>query len=115
MNKKTEKKQTMPEKEKAGKPEGKCNDENCPFHGSLRPRGRVFSEKIVSAKSSRSAIIEINTRHYIPKYERYEKKRKRLQVHNPDCINAKEGDVVKVQECRPISKTKHFVIIEKVS
>ncbi len=114
MDKKTEKKQTMPEKPKAVKPEGKCNDENCPFHGSLSLRGRVFSEKVVSAKSHRTATIVIERRQYMPKYERYEKRRTRLQVHNPDCINAKEGDIVKIQECRPISKTKHFAIIKKV-
>jgi len=115
MNNKTEKKQAMPKKPMLAKPEKECNDKNCPFHGSLRLRGRVFSEKIVSAKSHRTATIGIERRQYIPKYERYEKRRTRLQVHNPDCINAKEGDVVKVQECRPMSKTKHFVIIEKVS
>jgi len=113
---KKQQEQTMPKKpDVSGSKGSECNDKNCPIHGSLKFRGRTFTEKVVSAKSSKSAIIEINTRHYIPKYERYEKKRKRLQVHNPDCINAKEGDVVKVQECRPISKTKHFVIIKKVS
>ena len=109
MNNKTEKKQTIPVKQ-----EKECNDENCPFHGSLRLRGRVFNEKIVSAKAHRTATIEIERRHHIPKYERYEKRKTRLQVHNPDCINAKEGDIVKIQECRPISKTKHFVIIKKI-
>ena len=106
----------MPEKPDApGNKGNECNDKKCPIHRGLKLRGRTFTEKVVSAKSSRSAIIEMNTQHYIPKYERYEKKRKRLQVHNPDCINAKRGDIVKIQECRPISKTKHFVIIEKVS
>jgi small subunit ribosomal protein S17 len=113
MENKTEKKQTMPKKPDVSKSR-ECNDENCPIHGSLKLRGRTFTEKVVSAKSHRTSTIEIKTRHYIPKYERYEKRKTRLQVHNPDCINAKEGDVVKVQECRPISKTKHFVIIKKV-
>ena len=37
-----------------------------------------------------------------------------MKVHNPDCINAKEGDLVGVVECRPLSKTKNFVIIRKL-
>jgi small subunit ribosomal protein S17 len=35
-----------------------------------------------------------------------------MHAHNPPCINAKEGDVVKIAECRPLSKTKKFVVIE---
>ena len=113
MKNKTEKKQTMPKKPDVSKVK-ECSDKNCPIHGSLKLRGRTFTKKVVSSKSRRSAIIEIKTRHYIQKYERYEKRKTRLQVHNPECINAKEGDIVKVQECRPISKTKHFVIIKKI-
>jgi small subunit ribosomal protein S17 len=109
---KSKKEKVSPVPKKQG---GECKDKNCPIHGSLKLRGRTFTGKVVSSKSRRSAIIEINRLNYIQKYERYEKRKTRLQVHNPDCINAKEGDVVKVQECRPISKTKHFVIIKKVS
>jgi small subunit ribosomal protein S17 len=36
-------------------------------------------------------------------------------VHNPECIHAKEGDMVTVMETRKISKMKSFVIIEKQS
>ncbi len=113
MKDKTEKKQTVPKKPDVSKSR-ECNDKNCPIHGGLKLRGRSFTEKVVSAKSRRSATIEINRLNYIRKYERYEKRKTRLQVHNPDCINAKKGDTVKVRECKPISKTKHFVIIEKV-
>ena len=113
MKNKTEKKQTMPKKPDVSKSK-ECSDKNCPIHGSLKLRGRTFTEKVVSAKAYRTATIEMERKNYIQKYERYEKRKTRLQVHNPECINAKEGNVVKVQECRPISKTKHFVIIKKV-
>ncbi len=46
------------------------------------------------------------------RYERYEKRRTRVAAHNPPCINAKEGDKVVIAECRPLSRTKKFVIIE---
>ncbi len=48
------------------------------------------------------------------KYERYEKKRTKLHVHNPECIDANIGDIVRIAETRPISKTKNFVIIENL-
>jgi hypothetical protein len=38
-----------------------------------------------------------------------------VTAHNPDCIKAKEGDVVVIGECRPLSKTKNFIILAKLA
>ena len=62
----------------------------------------------------KTAVIEFERLHFLKKYERYEKRRTKLKVHNPECINAKYGDVVKVIECRPLSKTKNSIIIQKL-
>lgn len=78
-------------------------------------RGRTFTLRIISAKMRRTAVGELERRHYIKKYERYEKRRTRLKLHNPESINAQEGDLVLVRECRPISKTKKFIIVEKLN
>lgn len=94
-------------------PKEKCDDKHCPFHGKLPVKGRTFVGKVKSAAMHRSATVEWPRIIYVPKYERYMKKRSRLKVHNPDCINAKVGDEVVITECRPISKTKSFVIIKK--
>lgn len=93
-------------------PSRSCNDPNCPFHGKLKIRGQMFEGTILSTSTSKTAKIEFARLFPLPKYERFEKRRTRLQVHNPECINAQEGDIVKVIACRPISKTKNFVIIE---
>ena len=95
-------------------PKQKCNDVRCPFHGNLSVRGRQFTGTIVSTRMRKTAVIEFNRLHFLKKYERYEKRRTKLKIHNPECINAKEGDVVRVMECRPLSKTKNFVVIEKL-
>ena len=95
-------------------PKQKCNDVNCPFHGSLSVRGRQFTGTIISAKMKKTAVMEFERLNFLKKYERYEKRRTKLKVHNPDCVNAREGNVVRVVECRPLSKTKKFVIIEKL-
>ena len=95
-------------------PKQKCNDVKCPFHGSLSVRGRQFTGIVVSIKMRKTAVIEFNRLHFLKKYERYEKRRTKLKIHNPECINAKDGDIVRVMECRPLSKTKNFVIIEKL-
>ena len=95
-------------------PKQSCNDVKCPFHGELSVRGRQFTGIVLSTKMRKTAIIEFDRLKYLKKYERYEKRRTKLKVHNPECINAKEGDLVKLMECRPLSKTKNFVIIQKL-
>lgn len=94
--------------------EKECTDRNCPKHGKVRVRGRRFTGKVVSSKMQRTVTIEFERTYYLPKYQRYEKRRTTLKAHNPDCINVKEGDIVHVVECRPLSKTKKFVVVEKV-
>lgn len=95
-------------------PKNKCSDAKCPYHGRLSVRGRHFTGIVISGRMRRTAVIEFERLHFLRKYERYEKRRTKMNVHNPDCINAKEGDLVGVVECRPLSKTKNFVIIRKL-
>ncbi|MEM5836693.1 MAG: 30S ribosomal protein S17 [Candidatus Aenigmatarchaeota archaeon] len=93
-------------------PQSKCNDPKCPFHGHLKVRGKILEGKVVSAKSQKTVVVERDYLHYVPKYERYERRRSKIAAYNPECINAKEGDIVKIAECRPLSKTKAFVVVE---
>ena len=93
-------------------PSETCNDSHCPFHGKLKVRGQMFEGEVISTNAAKTAQIQFTRLFPLPKYERFEKRRTNLQVHNPPCINAEEGDIVKVIACRPISKTKNFVIIE---
>jgi len=96
---------------KLQKPKGKCEDNNCPFHGSLKCRGRILTGTVISSKMQKTVIVEWKWKHYIKKYERYEERRGSVKAHNPACVNAKEGEIVKIVECRPLSKTKNFVVV----
>lgn len=95
-------------------PKQVCFDLSCPFHGRLSIRGRQFTGTVVSTKMRKTAVIEFNRLNYLKKYERYEKRSTRLKAHNPDCISAKDGDIVNIMECKPLSKTKNFVVIQKL-
>lgn len=95
-------------------PEASCADANCPFHGKLTLHGRKLSGTVSSARMRRTANVMIESTSYIPKYERSERRRSKVKAHNPECISAKDGDKVDMVECRPLSKTKHFVIVGKV-
>jgi len=96
-------------------PKDTCEDKHCPFHGTISLRGRVFEGTVVRAKIPRMALVEWGWKRHVPKYERYEKKRTKVIVHNPPCMNVEVGDCVKIMETRKISKTKNFVIIENES
>jgi len=96
------------------KPKKTCNDNNCPFHGDLSVRGRTLEGVVISAKMEKTVIVRRDYLDYVPKFKRYERRHSHIPAHNPPCINVKEGDRVKVAECRPISKTVSFVVIEKL-
>ena len=81
----------------------------------LSVRGKTFVGKVVSAKMHKTVVVEWERRTLIPKFERYEKRRSKVSAHNPEDINAQEGDVVKIQETRPLSKTKNFAVVEIVT
>lgn len=93
-------------------PSKQCQDPHCPFHGHLKVRGRVFEGVVVTDKMEKSVVVKRDYVRLIPKYERYEKRSSKITAHNPECIGAKSGDKVKIIECRPLSKTKTFVVVE---
>ncbi|MFQ5940954.1 MAG: 30S ribosomal protein S17 [Nitrososphaerales archaeon] len=93
-------------------PTKQCQDDRCPFHGVLGVRGRLFSGNVVSHKAKNMIVVEREHPHLIKKYKRYERSRSRIHAYLPSCIDTKEGDAVRVAECRPISKTVSFVVIE---
>jgi len=89
-----------------------CKDEKCFQHGSLKTRGAMAEGKVVSDKGKNTVIVEREHVRFIPKYERYLRSRSRIPAHNPECIGAKVGDVVKIAECRKLSKTKAWTVVK---
>ncbi|MDA8530578.1 30S ribosomal protein S17 [Candidatus Poseidonia alphae] len=88
-------------------------DENCPFYGTLRLRGQVLEGTVSSTGMQSTITIERNNVRYMKKYERFEKRTSVVSAHLPTCIGEVNiGDTVKVMECRPLSKTVSFCVIE---
>lgn len=96
-------------------PKKKCEDERCPFHGKLSVRGRTFVGTVKSTKAPKTVTVAWERQFYLKKYERFEKRLSKVQAHVPSCIEIKEKDTVKIIECRQLSKTKHFVVVENES
>ncbi|MFQ6074896.1 MAG: 30S ribosomal protein S17 [Candidatus Bathyarchaeia archaeon] len=94
-------------------PKRSCEDSNCPFHGTLPVRGRVIEGVVISDRMKGTVTVRRDYHYYVPKYMRYERRHSHISAHNPPCIDAGEGDKVKIAECRPLSKSVAFVVVEK--
>ncbi len=92
-------------------PEKTCTDEHCPFHGKLSVRGQTLEGIVVSTDMQRTAVIEREYLRHLQKFERFEKRTRRINVHAPPCLGLSVGDRVTVMECRPLAKTVHFVAV----
>lgn len=95
-------------------PPRSCDDVNCPFHGKLSVRGRILDGVVVSEDMRGTIVVRRDYHHYVPKYLRYERRHRRISAHSPPCIEAQVNDTVRIMECRPLSKSVAFVVIEKV-
>ena len=88
-------------------------DENCPFYGTLRLRGQILEGTVARIGMTKTIILERHNVRKMVKYQRYEKRTSRLAAHLPACIGEPEiGDRVKVMECKPLSKTVSYCVIE---
>ena len=94
-------------------PEEACSDENCPFHGTLSVRGQTLVGEVASTDMTKTVVVEQEYDVYVPKYDRYMKRRSRIPAHAPPCVDLAVGDTVKIAETRPLSKTKSHVVVER--
>ncbi len=95
-------------------PQKECKDLKCPFHGHLKVRGKIIEGVVTSDKMKGTVVVKTGYFLYRSKFQRVEKRTGRYHAHNPDCIAARVGDQVRMAECRPLSKTVSFVVIEKL-
>ncbi|KAJ9085153.1 40S ribosomal protein S11-B [Entomophthora muscae] len=93
--------------------EGTYVDKKCPFTGDVSIRGRILTGQVMSNKMKRTIIVRRDYLHYIPKYNRYEKRHRNLAAHlSPAFISVEQGDIVTVGQCRPLSKTVRFNVLK---
>ncbi|MCG8376404.1 MAG: 30S ribosomal protein S17 [Chlorobiales bacterium] len=78
-----------------------------------RSRKKSWVGKVVSDKMDKAIVIVIERRVQHPVYKKYFKKTTRLMAHDQN-NEAGIGDIVKVTECRPLSKRKSCRLVEVV-
>ena len=74
---------------------------------------KEFVGTVVSAKNDKTITVLVETYKKHPKYGKRVKYSKKYAVHD-ETNKAKEGDIVRIVETKPISATKHFYLAEVV-
>ena len=69
--------------------------------------------QVVSTKMQKTIVVEVSRRVPHPLYKRIIGKRKKFYAHDEE-ESAKPGDVVRIVECRPLSKLKRWQLKEVV-
>lgn len=89
-------------------------DKKCPFTGNISIRGRIFKGEVFKMKQEKTIVVMKRYFHYNHKYKRYERRNTKFNVHLSPCFFGlvKVGDIVTCAETRPLSKTKHFAVID---
>jgi len=72
---------------------------------------KEFVGKVISDKMQKTIIVQVSRLSKHPKYSRIIRKYTKFKVHDEKNL-AKLGDIVRIRECRPLSKEKHFLLKE---
>jgi small subunit ribosomal protein S17 len=68
---------------------------------------------VVSDKMDKTLVVLVERRIKHPKYKKYINRSKKFKVHDEN-KKYKVGDKIIIEECKPISKDKHFVVLSKI-
>ena len=75
---------------------------------------RIMQGVVVSDKMEKTIVVNVERKFPHPLYKKFIKRSKRYHVHDED-NQFKMGDVVNIQECRPLSKSKRWEVISDSS
>src|SRR5437764_13307905 len=74
---------------------------------------RMITGKVVSNKMNKTIVVQVERRVKHPLYGKYVRRFSKMYAHDED-NSCKIGDVVRIQQTRPLSKTKRWKLIEIV-
>lgn len=74
---------------------------------------RTLTGTVVSDKMDKGIVVKIERRVKHPKYGKFIKRSTKISAHDAE-NRGKTGDVVIIAECRPISKTKSWKLVDVI-
>ncbi len=75
---------------------------------------RILTGDVVSDKGDKTVVVKVERKVKHPLYGKIIRRSKKYHAHDEANL-AKEGDVVRIEECAPISKLKNWRLLEKVA
>jgi len=75
-------------------------------------KGKILAGTVVSDKMKDTIVVSVERYEKHPKYDKYVKRRKKFKAHDAG-NTAKIGDKVEIRETKPISKDKHFKLVDR--
>ncbi len=74
---------------------------------------RILQGTVVSDTNDKTVTVLVERRFTHPLLKKTVRRSKKYAAHD-ESNSAKVGDIVRIQECRPMSRTKRWIVIEKV-
>lgn len=71
---------------------------------------RILQGVVVSDKGDKTIVVKVERRFMHPLYKKFIRRSKKYAAHD-EANQAKIGDVVRIRECRPISKRKTWELV----
>ena len=78
-----------------------------------RNERKVYVGRVVSDKMDKTIVVEISSRKQHTKYRKRINRSTKLHAHDENNV-AKDGDLVRIMETRPLSKTKRYRLVDIV-
>lgn len=76
-------------------------------------QGKTFTGVVVSTKMAKTVVVAVNQIYRHPLYKKAVRRTKRIPAEIGE-LKPAVGDRVRLVETRPLSKTKHFLVVEKL-
>ena len=73
---------------------------------------RILQGVVVSDKGQKTIIVKVERRMMHPIYKKFIRRSKKFAAHDENNVS-KIGDVVRIRECAPISKTKKWELVQE--
>lgn len=72
---------------------------------------RILQGTVVSDKGDKTVVVSVERRLRHPLYKKFIRRSKRYHAHD-ETNEARQGDIVRIVECRPVSKLKQWQVLE---
>mgnify|MGYP000148726947 CR=1 FL=1 len=74
---------------------------------------KILIGKVISTKMQKTVVVLVKRKFRHPLYKKVINRHKKYKAHYEN-LDLKIGDLVEIKETKPISKDKHFIVINKV-